>query len=119
MSLTQNQEGRDWCTQMHVGWAFDRTIRVDPSWLEAVVLRASAVRVVCFVMHDQLVVHEVEAVGLRLVGVQDHLAHWHTEERGQGLASATSGWIQIRSQNRDTTSSTHRCTLSKTEPAAF
>lgn len=34
-----------------------------------------AVGIVCLVVHDQLVVHEVEAVRLRLVRVKDHLAH--------------------------------------------
>lgn len=34
-----------------------------------------AVGIVCLVVHHQLVVHEVEAVRLRLVRVQDHLAH--------------------------------------------
>lgn len=38
-------------------------------------LRSPAVGIVCFVVHDQLVIHKVEAVGLRLVRVQDHLAH--------------------------------------------
>lgn len=36
-------------------------------------LRAAVVRVVRLVVHDQLIVHKVEAVGLRLVWVQDHL----------------------------------------------
>lgn len=36
-------------------------------------LRAAVVRVVCLVVHHQLIVHKVEAVGLRLVRVQDHL----------------------------------------------
>lgn len=36
-------------------------------------LRAAVVRVVRLVVHHQLIVHKVEAVGLRLVRVQDHL----------------------------------------------
>ena len=36
-------------------------------------LRAAVVRVVCLVVHHQLIVHKVEAVGLRLIWVQDHL----------------------------------------------
>lgn len=47
----------------------------------AAVLRASAVRVICFVVHDQLVVHEIEAVGLRLVGMQGHLTDWNEEQK--------------------------------------
>lgn len=39
------------------------------------ILRSPAVGIVCFVVHDQFVVHKVEAVGLRLIRVQDHLAH--------------------------------------------
>lgn len=46
------------------------------------ILRPPAVGIVCFVVHDQLVVHEVEAVGLRLIGVQDHLAHFKTKDEG-------------------------------------
>lgn len=41
----------------------------------AVSLRPPAVGIVCLVVHHQLVVHEVEAVRLCLVRVQDHLAH--------------------------------------------
>lgn len=33
------------------------------------------VGIVCLVVHHQLVVHKVEAVRLRLIGVQDHLTH--------------------------------------------
>lgn len=36
-------------------------------------LRAAVVRVVRLVVHHQLIVHKVEAVGLRLIRVQDHL----------------------------------------------
>lgn len=39
-------------------------------------LRAAVVRVVCLVVHHQLIVHKVEAVGLRLIRVQDHLPDW-------------------------------------------
>lgn len=38
-------------------------------------LRPAAVGIVCLVVHHQLVVHKVETVGLRLVRVQNHLAH--------------------------------------------
>lgn len=38
-------------------------------------LRAAVVRVVCLVVHHQLIVHKVEAVGLRLIRVQDHLSN--------------------------------------------
>lgn len=38
-------------------------------------LRPPTVGIVCLVVHHQLVVHEVEAVRLRLIRVQDHLAH--------------------------------------------
>lgn len=44
-------------------------------------LRPPAVGIVCLVVHDQLVVHKVEAVRLRLVRVKDHLAHWETREK--------------------------------------
>lgn len=37
-------------------------------------LRPAAVRVVCLVVHHQLIVHKVEAVRLRLIRVQDHLS---------------------------------------------
>lgn len=42
---------------------------------EGLFLRPPAVGIVCLVVHDQLVVHKVEAVRLRLVRVKDHLAH--------------------------------------------
>lgn len=37
-------------------------------------LRPAIVRVVCLVVHHQLIVHKVEAVRLRLIRVQDHLS---------------------------------------------
>lgn len=40
-----------------------------------VFLRPPTVGIVCLVVHHKLVVHEVEAVRLCLVRVQDHLAH--------------------------------------------
>lgn len=46
------------------------------AWLVLYPLWAATVGVVCLVVHHQLVVHKVEAVGLRFVWVQDHLTHW-------------------------------------------
>lgn len=40
-----------------------------------VFLRSPTIGIVCLVVHHELVVHEVEAVRLCLVRVQDHLPH--------------------------------------------
>lgn len=44
------------------------------SRVRAVTLCAAIVRVVRLVVHHQLIVHKVEAVGLRIIRVQDHLS---------------------------------------------
>lgn len=46
-----------------------------------VFLWSPTVGIVCLVMHHQLVVHKVEAVGLRLIRVQDHLTHDFLRQR--------------------------------------
>lgn len=63
-------EGRD-------EWIWDPQIRSAGCarivHLHCRLLCAAVVRVVRLVVHHQLIVHKVEAVGLRLVRVQDHL----------------------------------------------
>lgn len=39
-------------------------------------LWSSVVRIVCFVMHNELVLHEIEAVGPGLERMANHVFHW-------------------------------------------
>lgn len=61
-----------------VSWKMSRTGRGE-GW-RVVYLWPPTVGIVCLVVHHQLVVHKVEAVWLRLIRVEDHLAHWERKE---------------------------------------
>lgn len=67
-------EGQDKC--IHLAANRDQVCRLHSHREPALpALRAAVVRVVCLVVHHQLIVHKVKAVGLRLVRVQDHLPY--------------------------------------------
>lgn len=71
--------------------------RVSPHIRQPLVssLCPAVVRVVCLVVHHQLIVHKVEAVGLRLVRVQDHLPDCERTQTHQGFCSFFGSQIHI------------------------
>jgi len=67
-----------------VTWKMSRTAGGrSTGWRVLVFLWPPTVGIVCLVVHHQLVVHKVEAVRLRLIRVQDHLAHHFLGQCGE------------------------------------
>ena len=71
------------CPSVHLilvlKWYLDRGKHLEQGGVKegglVVFLWPATVRIICLVVHHQLVVHKVETVRLRLVRVKDHLTH--------------------------------------------
>lgn len=61
-------------------------------------LWSSVVRIVCFVMHNELVLHEIEAVGPGLERMADHVFHWGKTKTRREVTNLVFHWGKTRGE---------------------
>lgn len=61
-------------------------------------LWSSVVRIVCFVMHNELVLHEIEAVGPGLERMADHVFHWGKTKTRREVTNLVFHWGKTRKE---------------------